>query len=151
MIDESKLTSKSEELVEQIVDSDNIDDIKDLTALFNLNQAKKNIVRQHKLSNLLDKITDEVDIRFTYSTHTFDNEMLLDYMKATQSAIDRTSKVLSDVPEVPVIQQNNQTNIFVEDKVSRESKQKVAQVVKMMLMQKGDSNEILQRDTQQNV
>ena len=113
------LDSKTKEIAQKIIDEDSLDKVKDLTHLFNLNQAKKNVLRILKLNTLLDKVSDTMIERFEQTPGQFSNADLLNYMQVTQSAIDRANKSLNMVDESQAITLNqvNQVNLNVGDEV----------------------------------
>ena len=136
IIDTIPLDKQTGELAQKIIDEQDIDKVKDLTALFNLNQNKKNVVRVMKLNSLLDTISDSIIDRFEKRPGEFSNEDLIKYMQVTENAIDRANKSLALVDETPAIQlqQNNQTNINVQfNSLDRESRERVADAVKALL------------------
>ena len=58
------LDSKNENIAQQIIDASTVEETRDLTALFNLNTQKRNVLRVLKMNNLLDKVTDQMIERF---------------------------------------------------------------------------------------
>lgn len=58
------LDSKNENIAQQIIDASTVEETRDLTALFNLNAQKRNVLRVLKMNNLLDKVTDQMIERF---------------------------------------------------------------------------------------
>lgn len=64
--------------------------VKDLTHLFNLNMAKKNTLRVLKLNELLDKVSECMDDRFKHRSDEFSNKDLIDYMNTISSVLDKT-------------------------------------------------------------
>ena len=56
--DLTQVEQTSDTLAQDILNTDDPKKVKDLTALFNMNQSKKNVLRVLKLSELLDKISD---------------------------------------------------------------------------------------------
>ena len=136
IIDTIPIDKQTEELAQKIINEQDIDKVKDLTALFNLNQNKKNVVRVMKLNSLLDTISDSIIDRFEKRPGEFSNEDLIKYMQVTENAIDRANKSLALVDETPAIklQQNNQTNINLEfNTLDRESRERIADAVKALL------------------
>lgn len=129
------LDDETTELAQQIINESSLDEIKNLTKLFNLNQSKKNAMRVLKLNTLLDKVSDQMIERFEKKPGEFSNADLLNYMTITQNAIDRANKSLNLVEETPAIQlqQNNQINVNIVDRLSRDSKDKVAEAVRSIL------------------
>ena len=56
--DITRVEETSDNLAQDILNTDDPKKVKDLTTLFNMNQSKKNVLRVLKLSELLDKISD---------------------------------------------------------------------------------------------
>lgn len=128
------LNESNAKLAQDIIDESDIDKVKDLTHLFNLNQAKKNVLRVLKLNSLLDKVSDQMIERFTKQPGAFSNSDLLNYMQVTQSAIDRANKALNLVDETPAIQINQQVNnINVGESLDRESRDRIKDAVNAIL------------------
>lgn len=137
-LDTTKINSDNKELTQQLLDCKDLDKVKELTALFNLNAQKKSAVRILKMNNLLDKVTNEIIERFDNRSQTFTNDDLLKYMQAVENSIDKSSKTLGMVEDTPAIQyqQNNQVNIQVnEPGLNRDSRQKVLDAVNQILQQ----------------
>lgn len=147
MTDEEKtvqsipLDTKTQEIADRIIQEEDADKIRDLTHLFNLNQAKKNVLRVMKLNSLLDKVSDTMIDRFEKRPGEFSNKDLLDYMQVTQNQIDRANKSLDIVKDAPAISfnQNNQVNIIA-DGLDRESKGRVADAIKAILQRVDEQN-----------
>lgn len=139
-MDENKLSvtnidSKSEDLAQQILDTEDVKQVQDLTNLFNLNSQKRNVVRILKMNDLLDKVTDQMIERFEKNPNNFSNEDLLKYMQVTENSIEKANKNLSQIEDTPPIQltQNNVTVNLEQPGLSRESKQRVLSVVDQIL------------------
>lgn len=129
------LDEKTAEIAQQILDEQDLDRVKDLTTLFNLNSQKRNVMRIIKMNGLLDKVTDQVIERFEKYPANFSNDDLIKYMQVTENAIDRANKNLNLVEETPAIQlmQNNQVNINIDNGLDRDSREKVLDAVKAIL------------------
>ena len=129
------LDNKNNEIAQKILDAETVEETKDLTALFNLNSQKRNVLRVLKMNNLLDKVTDQIIERFEKNPNLFTNEDLLRYMQVTENAIDRANKNLNMVEETPPIQllQQNQVNININQGLNRESRQRVIETVQAIL------------------
>lgn len=129
------LDSKNNEIAQKILDAETVEETKDLTALFNLNSQKRNVLRVLKMNNLLDKVTDQIIERFEKNPNLFTNEDLLKYMQVTENAIDRANKNLNMIEETPPIQllQQNQVNININQGLNRESRQRVIETVQAIL------------------
>jgi hypothetical protein len=153
LINTIPLDQDTTELAQQIIEEKNLDSLQNLTHLFNLNQAKKNVLRVMKLNQLLDKVSDQMIERFDKTPDNFSNADLLNYMQVTQSAIDRANKSLNLVDETPAIQVNTQINVNANadglDLLDRESKGRVAEAIKGILnkiqsMNNTDLNDIIE-------
>lgn len=134
IVDIIPLDASSNELANQIIAENDLKKVQDLTHLFNLNQAKKNVLRVIKMNSLLDKISDQMIERVEKAPDNFSNNDLLNYMQVTQSAIDRANKSLNLVDETPAIQLN-QVNINVndDDVLSRDSRERVTDAIKSIM------------------
>lgn len=130
-LDVANSDKKAYEIAAMILAEQDVDKVKDLTALFNLHAQKRNVVRVMKLNGLLDSVTDSIVDRFAKQPHNFSNDDLLRYMQVTEQAIDRANKNLNLVEETKPIQyqQNNQVNINIGANLDRESRQRVADVI----------------------
>lgn len=127
------LKSGSEELEIRLLEEDNVDNIKAIIDLFNINIKKKNIIRTSKLNELQDKVYNQIDERITNNANTFSNEDLLEYFKVMQDTINK-SDIDSDNVITPNIQINqNNLNIGVGTELTRESRQKITDAIKNIL------------------
>ena len=142
-LDVKPLDIKTKDIAQQILDTDDVDRVKDLTNLFNLNSQKRNVIRVMKMNELLDNVTDKVMERFERTPDNFSNEDLIKYMQVTENAIDRANKNLNLVSDTPPIQlqQNNQVNISIGTTLDRESREKVTDAVNMILSKYKNSQE----------
>lgn len=129
------LDLKTSQIAQDIIKEDNVDTIKDLTHLFNLNQAKKNVIRLMKLNGLLDTVSDKIIERFEKYPDNFSNEDLIKYLQVTENAIDKANKNLSLVDDTPIIQvnHNNQVNVNLIDTCDKESKERILDFVNSVL------------------
>ena len=131
------LNEESMRLIEQLIVETDEQKTRDLTYLFNANQNKKTIVRVNKLSDLLDKITDQALTRFTARPDEISNKELFDGLKVVQDLIERGQNQVSGVGEMPLIQvnqQNNEVNIGnSSNNLNRESRERVKSAVLSLL------------------
>lgn len=127
------LDSNSNALAENILKESDLDEIKRLTQLFNLNQAKKNVLRVLKLNSLLDKVSDQMLERFEKRPGEFSNSDLINYMTVTQNAIDRANKSLNLVNETPAIQVNVNVDNDPIKSIDKESKERIMAAVNAIL------------------
>lgn len=137
----SSLDEVSKSLVDQIVDEQDPDKLKNLVSLFNINQSKKNLIRVEMFSRLMDKISIQMMERFEKKPGEFSNKDLLDYLSAVRSAIDKNDINVDNMP-TPVIQNNTQVNISV-DALDRNSKERVADAVKSILSKLSSYDDIV--------
>lgn len=127
------LKSDSEELEIRLLEEDNIDNIKAIIDLFNINIKKKNIIRTSKLNELQDKVYNQIDERLTSSANTFSNKDLLEYFKVMQETINKAD-VDSEKVTAPSIQVNqNNLNISMRSELTRESRQKITNAIKSII------------------
>ena len=137
ILDTEKLSQESAELINAIISEQDIEKTKDLTYLFNINQNKKTMVRIDKLSELQDNLVAQFSKRVEERPDEISNQELMNALKIVQDIIERGQKQISGVNEQPLIQINQQTNsVNVGDEavgLSRESKQRVANVVSDLL------------------
>lgn len=139
-LDTAPLDAKSTQLAQQIMEETDIDKVKDLTNLFNLDMQKRNVARVLKMTDLLDQVTDQVLTRFERTPDNFSNEDLIKFMQVTENSIEKANKTLSQVDQTPAIQyqQNNQVNINIGDSLNRESRQRVTDTVQALLKKFGN-------------
>ena len=126
---------QSSDIANQIVQESDAEEIKKLTTMFNLLQQKKNVLRILKFNGLLDTIGDQMEKRFEKRSDEFSNADLLNYMQALQTALDKSSTQLKQIDDIPAIQFNQQNNINVSvvDELDRESRERVAEVIKSIM------------------
>ena len=127
------LKSTQEELEQSLLEEDNIDNIKTIIDLFNINIKKKDIIRTSKLNELQDRVYEQLDKRLTTNADEFSNKDLLDYFKVIQETINK-SDVNSEDVITPKIQLNqNNLNINMGPVLNRDSRQNVLDAVKKIL------------------
>lgn len=135
ILDILPLDESFNELAQKIVYEKDLNNLQNLTHLFNLNQAKKNVLRIMKMNSILDKISDQMQERIEKTPGQFSNGDLLNYMNVVQSSIDRANKSLNLVDSTPAIQLNQQVNINVneDDVLSKDSRDKVTDAIKSIM------------------
>ena len=127
------LDDNTKNIAQQLIDEQDLDQVKNLTHLFNLNQAKKNVLRILKLNQLLDKVSDQMIERFEKRPGELSNADLLHYMQVAQSAIDTANKSLNQVDETPAIQINQQNIIMDKEILDKDSRDRVTDAVNAIL------------------
>lgn len=139
-----ELDNSTKEIANSIIQETDINKVKDLTHLFNLNQAKKNTIRIMKLNQLMDTVSDKIIERFEKRPDEFNNKDLLDYLQVTQSAIERAEKSLNQIDEstsfISVHNTQNDITVNIVDDFDRDSKEKIMAAVQA-LIQKSESLE----------
>lgn len=137
-IDDVTLNDSTITIVNDIIGSTDIDELKNLAKLFEINQAKKNALRIVKLNNLLDMVNDQAIERFTKRPYEVSTKELLDYMQVVNTQIEKSQKVVKMIDETPMIQINQQTNSINvsvgEEQLDRQSREKVIDAVKHLLL-----------------
>lgn len=125
------------DITTQLVKEEDPDKIKSIINLFNLNVAKKNAVRIDTLNELIDDVLSKVGERLQLRPDEFSNKDLIDYLNALYTAAEKSGKIVSGAEEIPAITINQQNNVIVNDAttLSRESRQRIAEVVAAMLNQ----------------
>lgn len=130
------LDTPVEELEQKLVSETDIDELKNIINLFNLNIKKKDILRTNKLNDLQDKVTEQIGQRLEYNAGAFSNKDLIEYFKVIQDTINKADNSLSSI-DTPAIQFNqNQFNVQVNsnaDELDKESRDRVADAVKSIL------------------
>lgn len=127
-----------QELMKKIVEAPSRQELQKQFDLFNINQSKKNALRVVKLSNLLDKVEDQAIDRFERRPDQVSNKELLEYMNVVSNQIERAQKSvdsLKDVPAIHITNQRNELNINVGPELDRDSKERVMDVISVLLKQ----------------
>lgn len=135
------IEQKSNELAKQIIAEDNVDEIKKLTDAFNLNQAKKELLRVNTYNKVIDGVTEQMAKRIEKYSDSFSNKDLIDYLSALNNSIDRAKKSNDVITNTPLIQ-INQVNVSndVNSTLSRESRERVCDVVARILQNASKEN-----------
>ena len=105
-----KLNKSLTKLEKELVKEENIDDINRIVELFNLNLQKKNIIRSAKLSDVQDKVVDQIIQRIELEPEEFSNDDLIKYHKIIQETLDKTDTTMDNI-KAPTIQINQQVNV----------------------------------------
>ena len=145
IVENNPITIKSskESIVEKIFETDNVDELKDLTNLFGISLTKKEIARASTESDLLDRLLDIARERITSKGEYLSHEEILDYIKTFQGNVDKSKKTLNDeLDRASVNVSNNKTevniNVNTGVELSRESRERVLDVVNAILKQNAD-------------
>lgn len=137
-----KLDNDTSKVINKIIKEKDPTELKNLTQLFALTQAKKNILRSSTLNNIIDRTTEEMLARIEKHPGEFSHTDLINYLQAAQGAIDKANKLKEDLSTIQPIynQQNNQVNIIAGSELSRESKENVIDFFKKLLNKKPEED-----------
>ena len=129
-----------ENLTLKLLNTSNVDEAKEIVDIFNLDIKKKDVIRASKYSDILDKITSQIDTRLTFSPDSFSNRELIEYVKTMQGSLKETLDTA--VETIPTIQINkNELNLNLsEDTLDRDSRERIAEVLKSII---GDNAEVI--------
>ena len=137
-------------LIDNIVKTDDVDELKDLTHLFNAFQTKRHILRVNALNDVQDALVAQMAERLKSQPHNFNNNDIANWMKTVQQAMDSSQRSIEAIDETPAIvhQNNTQVNINIEDTLSRESREKILDVINNILQNSnnGESDGVYTND-----
>lgn len=156
------LDKSGEGIAQEILKETDYDKSKQLLDLFNVNIAKKNVLRMLKLSKLLDKVDDETVRRMVERPDSITTKELMDLMTLLQNSIDKIHQSVEDAKDTQTTiqwnQQNNSTiNINVnkdgEQGLNRDSRAKVVDFIQKILndaKNQSDNQEVIDVTPQNN-
>lgn len=131
-------TSNISNITKKINEEEDLDRVKDLTKLFHIAMMKKEINRAEKQSDMLDYALEEVNNRML--TGDMSDKDLANYIKIFQDSINNTKKNTSE-ESMPKIQITNQEiNINNGETLSRESRERIQEVIQKILTQAKESD-----------
>lgn len=133
-----KLTTPVEELEENILSSEDPEELTDIIELFNLNLQKRNIIRNKKLNDIQDEVVDKMLQKIQEEPWNFSNDDLIKYHKVIQDSLAKDSTL--DETKIPSIQLNQQINISSPE-FNRDSRSRILSAVQQVL-NSIDTNEI---------
>lgn len=149
IVDMSPLNKQIEDTTMKIIEEKDTERLKEFVNLFNINQAKKDVLRVDTYNKLIDSVIHQMELRITKKADEFSNKDLLDYLKIISESSEKSRNAFTRVSETPAIQ-INQVNIGdnSERGLSRESREKVmaainAYMKKAMQSQEQDNEEII--------
>ena len=119
------------DLETKLLNEDNLDEINKIVEMFNVNLQKKNIIRSAKLSDVQDKVVQQMTDRFEQRADSFSNDDLIKYHKIIQETLTKTDSTMDNV-KTPTIQINQQVNV---DNVTfnSESRKRILEAVNNIL------------------
>ena len=135
------LKTQGDDLTYKIISEDDPEELNKLSQLFTLNQKKKQIARTNKLSNLLDKVDDEVISRIEKAPYLIEDSDLLKYWSTTSNAVNGRTDEDNSIPKIQI---NANTNINVNSSgLNRESRERVLEVVNQILKEASNQNDVI--------
>ena len=134
-----KLTTDSKDIEKYILEEENLDDLNDIVKLFNISLKKKDLLRNSKLSEVQDKIVEQIISRVSDQPNDFSNDDLLKYYKTIQDTLNKMDGSLDNV-KVPTIQLNQQINVAQEE-FDRESRKRIIDTVNQILSSAKESSQ----------
>ena len=131
MTEKKNELSTISDLETRLMDEDNLDEINKIVEMFNVNLQKKNIIRSAKLSDVQDKVVQQMTDRFENRADSFSNDDLIKYHKIIQDTLTKTDTTMDNV-KTPTIQINQQVNV---DNVTfnSESRKRILEAVNNIL------------------
>lgn len=137
------LSTPVDELENRILSETNVDDLNDIIDIFNLNLKKKDIIRSSKLSEIQDKVVNQMYERVDKRADEFSNKDLIQLHKTVQETIDKGDNSLENV-KIPTIS-INQINVASEpESFDRESRERIISTVNSILASiKEESQEVI--------
>ena len=119
------------ELETKLLNEDNLDEINKIVEMFNVNLQKKNIIRSAKLSDVQDKVVQQMTDRLEQRADSFSNDDLIKYHKIIQETLTKTDTTMDNI-KTPTIQINQQVNV---DNVTfnSESRKRILEAVNNIL------------------
>ena len=117
------LNQESEELLVRLSETKNVQEIKDLTYLFMLNNSKKAMMRQNKINALVDNSVDKLSDRVENHSDEIDNDTMIKILTTAQGILDKNTATAAQGPEKNLIQINKtETTINVNSEQNDEKK-----------------------------
>ena len=157
MENESKdltLNMSISELQDRLLQENDSVEMEKIIDLFNLNLKKKDIIRASKLTELQDLIYSQMYQRIDKRAGEFSNKDLIEYFKAIQAALEKADIESVKIPPIQ-IQQNNQINVSENVLSSKESRDRMKEILQDILKNVNQPKNIiepqeLENDTESN-
>ena len=127
------LSTPLDVLENEIMASDDADELSDIIDIFNLNLQKKNLVRNKKLNDIQDKVVERMLEKIESEPWEFSNDDLIKFHKIIQETLTKSQNI--DKSEIPMIQVNQQINVNSPN-FDRESRAKILSAVNDILNNK---------------
>jgi tRNA A37 threonylcarbamoyladenosine modification protein TsaB len=132
------LDTSTNKLINDIIAEESPTKLKDLTYLFKVHVAKKNIIRLIKYYDMMDLVNDQTMQRLENRPDEISNKDLITFMTTFLTTIEKTTQSLGTLddttPGLVINQQNNEVNINVgTQKLDRDSKERVVDAIKSLM------------------
>ena len=127
------LSTPLDVLENEIMASDDADELSDIIDIFNLNLQKKNLVRNKKLNDIQDKVVERMLEKIESEPWEFSNDDLIKFHKIIQETLTKSQNI--DKSEIPMIQVNQQINVNSPN-FDRESRAKILSALNDILNNK---------------
>lgn len=124
------LATPIDELEDEILTSEDADELSDIIDIFNLNLQKRNLIRNKKLNDIQDKVVERMLEKIESEPWEFSNDDLIKFHKVIQDTITKSPNI--DKTEIPLIQVNQQINVGTAN-FDRESRSKILSAVNSIL------------------
>jgi hypothetical protein len=137
-IDSISLDTSTSKLISDIIAEESPTKLKDLTHLFKVHIAKKNIIRLIKYYDMMDLVNEQTMQRLENRPDEISNKDLLTFMTTFLTTIEKTTQSLGTLDDTTsglvINQQNNEVNINVgTQKLDRDSKERVVDAIKSLM------------------
>lgn len=126
-------------LSDRLIKTNDFDELNEIVELFNLDLQKKNLIRGVKLSEVQDKVVDQLSMRLTERADNFSNDDLIKYLKTIQETLNKTTVTTDDI-KAPTIQINQQVNVDNVNNFNAESRKRILSAVNSIM--NGDTEEL---------
>lgn len=141
---ENTLEERTKSIIQELIDETDVEKVKDLTKLFNLNQVKKNAVRVVEVDKLIDNVLEKAEDRIENVPDEFSNKDYLDYLQVLHNIKEKDLKSINAIDETPLVQINQQTNEFTftvgNSKISKDTQEKILDVVQKVMQFSKDTS-----------
>lgn len=130
---EDKLNLATKDIVnEAIVETDD-EKLKRMVSVFNQHIMKKRMLRSLKVSDGLERATDEVVNRVTNAPNHISDKDLAKYMELLHKMENGYQESIDGISEKPIININPQTNNVIVPSVSDESSKRILEAVALAM------------------
>lgn len=128
------LQNKITTVAQQIVEEEDEQKAKQLVSIFNTHQQKRNVVRVMKLNELIDTIVNQIQERVEKRGDELTSQELLQCLQIITNTVEKANKELNGIVDAPIISYSqNNISVNVADSLSRESREKITNVVRDIL------------------